>query len=390
MAFDFDTPISRQNTGCCKWDDLQQVFGRTDVLPLWVADMDFSAPPGVTAALKARLEHPVYGYHTREKPLFESVANWEKKRHGWQVELEWLMNAPGVVPSISAAILAFTEPGDEIIIQPPVYPPFSACVKNNNRRLVENPLIEDSGRYTPDLEDLKRKITPRTKLLILCSPHNPVGRVWTRDELLTLNEICLNHGVTVISDEIHCDLAFSGHRHIPTAALGEAIARNTVAMISPSKTFNIAGTYTSFVVIPDAGKRRKFAQTIEALKIGAGNLFGIIAAEAAYRTGEAWLDELLPYLEANAGYLAEYVRQNLPGVKVVKPEGTYLAWLDFRGVSGDPAYLQGLLLNRAKVGLNDGAAYGHGGAGFARLNFACSRSLLQEGLVRIEQALKNR
>lgn len=390
MSFDFDNPVNRRNTGCCKWDDLQQIFGRTDILPLWVADMDFTAPPGVTEALRARLEHPVYGYHTREKSLFESVAEWEKKRHGWHIELEWLMNAPGVVPSISAAILAFTEPGDEIIIQPPVYPPFSACVKSNNRKLVENPLLEVNGRYTPDFDDLEQKITSKTKMLILCSPHNPVGRVWTKDELFKLNEICLRHGILVISDEIHCDLVFPGHRHIPTAALGDAIARNTIAMISPSKTFNIAGTYTSFVVIPDAEKRRKFTQIIDALKIGAGNLFGIIAAEAAYRTGEAWLEELLPYLEGNAEYLVEYVRTNIPEVKVVKPEGTYLGWLDFRAVSNDPAYLQELLLNRAKVGLNDGAAYGQGGACFARINFACSRSLLQEGLVRIEQAIKNR
>lgn len=390
MSYDFDAIIDRRNTACEKWDMLEQIFGTDDVLPFWVADMDFAAAPGIAAAVQARACHPVYGYHKKEESFFAAAMDWEKRRHGWALERSWVVNTPGVVASLSAAVLAFTAPGDKIVIQPPVYPPFFTCVTRNGRQLVENPLVERGGRWEMDLAGLERKLDPAVKLLILCSPHNPVGRVWTRDELLALGELCLRHSVTILADEIHCDLVFSGHRHTPFATLGPEFARASVTFFSPSKTFNIAGTYTSLAALPDPDKRKRYGDLLAALDINEGNLFGLTAAEAAYNTGENWLDSLLPYLEGNADLLADFVRREMPGVKVEKPEGTYLAWLDFRAIFADHAALKQFLIRDAKVGLSDGLAFGRQGEGFARFNFACPRALLEEGLTRIAAAFKKR
>ncbi len=390
MSYNFDAIIERRGTGCEKWDMLAKIFGTTDVLPFWVADMDFAAPPGITAAVQARALNPVYGYHTKEEGFFRAAIDWERRRHGWKIERDWVVNTPGVVASLSAAVLALTAPDDKVVIQPPVYPPFFTCVTRNGRQLVENPLRERGGRWEMDLADLEKKLDPTVKLLILCSPHNPVGRVWTRDELLTLGNICLRHGITILADEIHCDLVFSDHRHTAFATLGPELARNSVTFFSPSKTFNIAGTYTSLAVLPDPDKRRRYGDLLAALDIGEGNLFGLTAAEAAYKTGEDWLDNLLPYLEANADLLVDFVRRELPGVKAEKPEGTYLAWLDFRALFADHGALKKFLIHDAKVGLSDGPLFGRQGEGFARFNFACPRSLLEEGLTRIAAALRKR
>lgn len=388
MAYDFDSICDRRGTGCMKWDELGKRFGDDDILPLWVADMDFAIAPGIAAAVRAKADLPVYGYHTKEESFFQAAIDWQYRRHGWQPERRWLINTPGVVTSLSAAVLALTEPGDRVAIQPPVYPPFFAVVAKNGRQLVENPLRrEENGYYRMDLDDLEAKLKTGVKTLILCSPHNPVGRVWTREELLALGELCLSYGVTVLADEIHSDLILAGHRHIPAASLGSALAANTVTFLSPSKTFNIAGTYTSLVAISDPAKLAKYRAFAEALDISAGNLFGLAAAEAAYRTGEDWLDELLPYLDANAAFLVAYVQEKMPAVKVRKPEGTYLAWLDFRTLFADHEDLKTFLVHEAKVGLNDGLTFGAAGRGFARLNFACPRALLAEGLDRISAAL---
>lgn len=386
--YDFDTMIDRKGTNCHKWENMRP-FGGKEVLPFWIADMDLAVPPGVIEALNKRTAHPIYGYTMPQDSLFQSIADWNQKRHGWLIEREWMLIANGVVPSISAAILALTEPGDQVIIQPPVYPPFAACITKNKRQIVENPLKVLNGRYVPDFDDLEKKITSKTKCLILCNPHNPVGRVWTREELTRLNEICLRHEVVIISDEIHCDLVFKGHKHTPSASLSEASAQNTITLIAASKTFNLAGTATSFVIIPDHVKRQNFIEITEALACTkGGNLFGFTATEAAYQTGEKWLDALLTYLEGNAEYLVDYVTQYIPGVKITKPEGTFLGWLDFRQVTDDPATLNNLLIDRARVGLNNGSSFGSVGAGFARINFACPRTLLHEGLTRIETAVK--
>lgn len=384
----FDEVIDRRNSRCRKWDNVEEVFGTHDILPLWIADMDFAAPPGVVDAINRAARHRIYGYHTRPQSFYQAAVDWVGRRHGWQVKLEWVINAPGVVPSIIAAILALTDPGDEVIIQPPVYPPFFSCVTKNGRQLVENPLRCADGRYEMDFDDLERKISSKTRMLILCSPHNPVGRVWTQAELTRLNEICLQHDIMVLADEIHSDLVFKGHKHIPVAALHDDAQRNTVTCISPSKTFNIAGFYTSYVIIADQSKRKKFLRVLEALEISQGNSFGVIAAEAAYRTGEGWLEDLLPYLEANADFMADYIAENIPGISMSKPEGTYLGWLDCRRLTIDSRDLKEFFVRKAKVGLNDGRTFGVQGEGFVRLNFGCPRSTLAEGLERIRQAVR--
>lgn len=310
-----------------------------------------------------------------------------KARHQWEIDREWILSAPGVVPSINLAIQAFTAPGDEIIIQTPVYPPFFSCIVKNKRQIIENPLINSNGYYEIDFEDLESKITPRTKMLLLCSPHNPVGRVWTKEELLHLSDICLRHNIIILADEIHSDLIFKGHKHIPVASLSPEINQLTITCISPSKTFNIAGLYSSFMITADQEKRDLLCQVMDALDFSKGNLFAVAAVEAAYYEGAAWLDQLLPYLESNAEYAVAYIGKHIPGIKVKKPEGTYLAWLDFRELFQEPALLKEFLIKKARVGLNDGTTFGKQGAGFARLNFACPRSQLNEGLVRIKAAI---
>lgn len=390
MAYNFDAVIERRNTGNRKWDALAQTFGSADVLPFWIADMDFAVAPGIAAAMRDKAAHPIYGYHTHEETFFAAAIAWQQKRHDWAIDRSWLINTPGVVTSLSAAVLALTAPGDKVVIQPPVYPPFFSCVTRNKRTLVENPLRHREGRWEMDLADLEAKLDPAVKMLILCSPHNPVGRVWTRAELLALGELCAKHGIIILADEIHCDLVFSGHTHVPFATLGSGITARTVTFFSPSKTFNIAGTYTSLVAIADPAPRRKYFDLLTALDISEGNLFGLTAAEAAFRTGEDWLDSLLPYLEANADRLVAQVAATMPGVKVHKPEGTYLAWLDFRDRFADHGELKSFLVSEAKVGLSDGLSFGRQGERFARFNFACPRPLLDEGLERIAAALARR
>lgn len=390
MNYGFDAIIERRGTGCEKWDDLVEVFGTNEVLPFWVADMDFAAAPGILAAVRAKAAHPVYGYHVKEESFFQAAMAWERRRHGWTIERDWIVNTPGVVSSLGAAVLALTAPGDKVVVQPPVYPPFFSSVTRNGRQVVENPLRERGGRWEMDLADLESKLGPDVKMFVLCSPHNPVGRVWTKDELLALGEMCLRHDLTIVADEIHCDLVFSGHRHLPFATLGPELAARTVTFFSPSKTFNIAGTYTSLAVVSDPERRARYGALLAGLGINSGNLFGLAAAEAAFMTGEDWLDSLLPYLEANADLLVDFVRRELPGVKVMKPEGTYLAWLDFRDRFADHAELNKFLVADAKVGLNNGLTFGHQGKGFARFNFACPRALMLEGLSSIAAALRKR
>ncbi|MZP30677.1 putative C-S lyase [Heliobacterium undosum] len=390
LTCSFDERIERRRTNCLKWDALRDAFGQEDLLPLWVADMDFPSPPAVIEVLQEKAAHRVYGYHVRSESFFESVVEWFGRRHGWAIEREWIALTPGVVPSICLAIQAFTAPGDGVVIQSPVYPPFFRCVNENGRRLVENPLRQVDGCYEIDFDDLAAKLDDGVRMLVLCSPHNPVGRVWTEAELRRINELCRERDIIVLSDEIHCDLVFRGHRHIPFAALGADAAARTVTCVAPSKTFNIAGLNTSFVIISDGGLRRRFRKHMAALSLGEGNLFGVAASEAAYRHGDAWLDALLPYLEDNADYFVRYVRERLPELQVVKPEGTYLGWLDCRSLGLAPAELKRFFVEKAKVGLNDGLTFGRPGAGFARINFGCPQAVLAEGMQRIEAALRSR
>ncbi|WP_054950370.1 MalY/PatB family protein [Numidum massiliense] len=387
---DFDTVIDRAHTNSIKWNYSEQVFGTDDVLPLWVADMDFPAPPSVVEALVARAKHPIYGYPGMPTSFFQAAASWFDRRLGVKVDTEWMTELPGVVSGLYVAVEAFTEPGDKIVIQPPVYHPFFDVAKKRGRQLVENPLVETNGYYTMDFADLRRKIDADTRLLILCSPHNPVGRVWTEEELRELADICRENDIIVISDEIHSDLVFEKGAHRPYFSLSEEMADHSLTFVSGSKTFNLAGLFTSVAI----AKNRKLLQRFKGMQQRMGlqfvNAFGIEALTAAYNGGEQWLDELLPYLHDNATYASNFLRERLPQVKMHVPEATYLAWLDFRD-SGVPAEeLPHFIVQKARLGLNDGVAFGKEGAGFMRLNFACPRSLLTEALTRLEAAFASR
>ena len=386
----FSSINERRGTGCRKWDNVTEVFGAEDILPFWIADMDFLSPPAVREALTAKAAHGIYGYNTVDPSYIAALQHWLQNRHGWTVEAQHILTAPGVVPSISLAIQAFSAPGDEIIIQPPVYPPFSTCITRNDRIVVENPLISDNGYYRFDLDDLRQKISPRTRMLILCSPHNPVGRVWTAEELTALADICLKNNLIILADEIHHDLVFSGHRHIPMANISAPVGLSTITLVAPSKTFNIAGLHSSFIIAADPAKYKTLTNTLNALGIGGPHLFAAAAGEAAYAKGAGWLDELLPYLAENAAVMADYLGKHLPGVRMVKPEGTYLAWLDFREIFAFHDALRHFLAKEARVGLNDGLTFGSPGSGFARFNFACPRDLLLAGLERMRAAWEHR
>lgn len=387
MRYDFDAVIDRRNTDSLKWDALGARFGNAGALPMWVADMDFPPPTAVREAICARATHGLYGYTLRPSGLNDAIVGWLGRRHDWEVKPEWLAYTPGVVPALALAVQAFSHPGDKVIVQPPVYHPFFAVIRDSGRQIVNNPLRFENGRYEMDFDGLERLFDSRTKMLILCSPHNPVGRVWTRDELTRLAEACARHGVLVVSDEIHCDLALNGAKHVPLAAISEAIADSTVTCIAPSKTFNLAGLATSAVVIPNARLRRQFANAVEAVHVGGNNAFGGLAWEVACREGEEWLDQLLEYLAGNLRFLTEFVAERIPDVKVVQPEGTYLVWLDCRGLGLPAPELKDFLTREAGVALNDGAMFGPGGEGFQRMNIACPRALLAEGLERIAAAV---
>lgn len=382
-AFDFDHIIDRRDTGSMKWDT-----GEKDLLPLWVADMDFSAPPAVIEALKSRVDHGIFGYAAPSKDFDSILCDWLQRRHGWKADPGHFCFCPGVVPAVNILIQALTQPGDKVILQTPVYYPFFEAVRNNGRQILENRLAFDGQRYEMDFEDLEAKAAdPRATLLVLCSPHNPVGRVWTREELERLGRICAENGVFVVADEIHGDLIHRGHRHIPFASLGDGFARNSATCVAPSKTFNLAGLQFSTIIIPDGTARQRFANIMVSLGIKRSNLMGIAAAEAAYRDGEPWLEALLDYLGGNLALVRNFVKERLEGVRLIEPEGTYLAWLDFSGLGLSQEELEKLMLEKAKVWLDEGYIFGSGGPGFERIVLACPRSILREALERIATAL---
>ncbi len=387
MKYDFDRVIPRTNTDSVKWMGLQDRFGVTDALPLWVADMDFESPAPVVQALVQRAQHGIFGYPWRSDAYYSAIVGWLARRHGWRVQRDWITVAPGVVTSLSVAVHALTQPGDKIVIQTPVYPPFFSAVRNNGRQLVRNPLRFENHFYRMDLQDLERKIDKRTKLLILCSPHNPVGRVWSREELAALGEICVRHDLLILSDEIHSDLILSGHRHTPIATISDELAERTLTFLAPSKTFNIPGLGTSFVVTPDENLRTRFKGMAENLGLEAGNVFGLLALQVAFDQGEEWLEQLLDYLAGNLDWATRFIRERIPGIQAVCPEGTYLLWLDCRGLGLEPAALKDFMLRQARVALNDGREFGKEGEGFQRLNVGCPRSVLAEALTRIETAV---
>lgn len=386
----FDKVIDRTASESMKWVYPRRVLGVEDALPLWVADMDFEAPPAVVEALRRRVEHGVFGYPIAPPSFFEAAVGWMKRRHGWTIEKDWIVMTPGIVPALNFIVRAFTRPGDPVIVQPPVYHPFYYAIENNGRRVVRSPLRFDGRRYAMDPDDLRAKIDAPGRLLILCSPHNPTGRVWTRDELEELGRIAVERDLLVASDEIHHDLVYAGHRHSVFAALSPELARRTVTCVAPSKTFNVAGLSTAAVVAADPGLRERVKDEAERSGFDLGNALGIVAFEAAYAHGDPWLDELLPYLKGNVDLLERFLAERLPAVKLVRPEGTYLALLDCRGLGIGPDALSDFFLRRARVYFSDGRIFGDEAAGFVRLNFACPRSVLLEALERVERAVKDR
>ena len=385
--YDFDELIPRKGTDCEKYDHLQSHFGNGNAIPLWVADSDFRVPDFVTAAIRYRADHEIYAYSFRPDGYYNSIIRWQQLRHGWHIEREMILPTQGIVSTLSSLIMAFTEAGDKIIIQPPVYTPFFSCVKDCGRTVVENPLKNVDGRYTFDFEDLVLKITQDTRLLILCNPHNPVGRVWTKEELAQLGDICLNNNILIISDEIHSDLIFSDYRHLPLPKVSDELAGNCIVCMAPSKTFNIAGLATSYVIIPDKKIREKFDHFLHILHLQSGNLFGNIALEAAYHNGMDWVNQQNEYLEANRNYLLAFFKTKMPKIKMIFTEATYLAWIDLREYGMSESEMNRMLIDRAGIVLNKGSIYGKEGEGFFRLNFACPRQILEEALTRMETVL---
>ena len=388
MKFDFDKVIDRTRTESLKWVYPRKVLKVEDAIPMWVADMDFEAPPAVVEAIRNRAAHGVYGYPLIPPSFWQAAIGWLKRRHGWEIRKDWMAKTPGIVPALNYSVRAFTKPGDGVIIQTPVYFPFYHAVENNSRRVVRNPLQFDGRRYTMDLEDLERKLDEGSRMLILCSPHNPVGRVWTRDELEALGRLAKERDLVVVSDEIHADLVYSGHRHHVLAALSSDLADRTVTCIAPSKTFNIPGLSTAVVIASNPKLLGAFKDETERAGFELGQVFGIVGFEAAYSQGDDWLDELLPYLEANVDFMEKFLEERIPGVRLVKPEGTYLALLDCRGLGLESAALNDFFLKKARVYFSDGAMFGEEAAGFVRINFGCPRALLMEALDRIERAVK--
>ncbi len=388
MKYDFDKVIERDNTNSVKWNFREKLFGSADVLPMWVADMDFRAPQPVIDALVQRASHGIYGYSEGAEEYYEALEGWMRQRHGWEIEREWVVFTPGIVPALNWLLAAITRPGDKVALQSPVYPPFFGAISNNGCETADNPLKFEDGEYRMDFADLEVKLAGGVKALLLCSPHNPVGRVWQEEEIRRLGELCLRYGVTVISDEIHSDLVYPGYNHRVFASLSPELARNCVVCTAPSKTFNLAGLQVSNLIIPNPELRKALKGVLARSSVRHPNSFGIVAMQAAYRHGAEWLDQLMLYLHGNLDFLTAFLAEKIPEVKLARPEGTYLAWLDFRQLGMNSSELQSFLIKQAKLALNDGAAFGPGGEGFARMNIACPRSILAEGLQRLERAVR--
>ncbi len=382
MRYNFDEIVDRRNTNCIKWDTQKD-----GILPMWIADMDFKSPDEVVDALVERAREGVFGYNFRADGFYHSIINWVKKKFHWEIKKEWIVFTPGVVTGFNIGIRALSSENDGVLIQPPVYPPFKGTVDTIKRTLRKNPLVIKDGRYVMDYEDLAEKLK-ESKVFLFCSPHNPVGRVWSKDELEKVTNLCVENDVYIISDEIHCDLAYKGNRHTMIASLSEEVANRTITLIAPSKTFNIAGLFTSIAIIPNEDIRNKVNAQIASFGIDHTSIFGAVGFEAAYTYGEIWLDELLEYIEGNADYVVDYIEEHIPEVKIIKPEGTFLLWLDFRKLGLSQIELNEFMKEKGKVFMNDGATFGEEGQGFLRMNIGTSRANVEEAIKRIERAVK--
>lgn len=389
--YDFDKPVERRGSGALKWDALRERYGRDDLLPLWVADMDFETPDFIVEALRRRLEHPVFGYTVEPSGYRGAIVDWQQRRNGWTIRPEQLAFIPGIVKGIALVIQRFTQPGDRIVVQPPIYHPFHLVPSGNDREVVWNPLRRTGTGYAMDFDDLEAKLSdPRCRLLILSNPHNPVGIAWDAATLQRLAACCAAHDVIVISDEIHADMPLFGHRHTPFASVSAEAARCSITFAAPSKTFNMAGIVSSYAVVPNETLREQFFSYLRANELDEAHLFAPIATEAAYRHGEAWLGEMLRYVEGNIGTVEAFCRERIPAVRPVRPEASFLVWLDCRGLQLPQRELVSFFIDEARLALNDGAMFGPGGEGFMRLNVGTQRARLVEALERLEAAVRRR
>ena len=385
--YDFDQIIDRKNTNSVKFDSSEEVFGREDVLPMWVADMDFLSPPEITKALKKRVEHGIFGYVIPDEEYYTSIINWLKKRHNWTIEKETISYVPGVVKGYAFAIDEFTDVNDRIIIQPPVYPPFKGTTESLKRTIVNNPLIFEDGQYKMDFDNLREIAKTDCKMLILCNPQNPAGRIWSKEELQELAEICFDNDILVVSDEIHSDLALPGFKHVPFATVSEKAKQNNITLMAPSKTFNIAGIVSSFAVVENKELRKRYFNYLDARQLSEGTIFAYIASQYAYGYGEEWLNQVIVYIQKNIDFVDRYLQENIPQIKVVIPEASFLVWLDCRKLNLSQKELENLFIHKAKLGLNSGIMFGKEGKGFMRINIGCPLSTIEKALDNLKKAV---
>ena len=389
-TYDFDKIVERKGTGAIKTDALGKVFGKDDLIPLWVADMDFETPDFIVEALKKRMEHPVFGYTALPDDYWPTVQKWLEDRHGWKTECSWMTFIPGIVKGIGMAINALLEKDEKVIIQPPVYHPFRLIPQKNGREVVFNPLRKkEDGSYEMDFDNLEAVCDERCRMLVLSNPHNPAGIVWTRETLERLAEFCHSRGIIVISDEIHCDMALFGNRHIPFASVSEKAAQCSITFGAPSKTFNIAGIVSSYAIVPDEKLRERFFRWLEASELSAAHLFAPIATMAAFNHGEEWRQQMISYIEGNIRFIEDFCAENLPQIKPLRPQASFLIWLDCRGLGLDHDGLIDLFINKAGLALNDGEMFSPGGEGFMRLNVGTSRKILEQAMNRLQDSIRS-
>ena len=388
MKYNFDEVIDRSGTSAIKLDGLQEIWGRTDLIPLWVADMDFATAPFVTEAIRKRCENPVLGYTSKPDSYYHAIMKWNKERYGLEVEKEMIHFVPGIVPGLGMALNAFTEKGDKVMIQPPVYGPFEWLNTRNDRILVTNPLKLVDGMYRMDMEAFREQVKG-CKVFILCNPHNPGGVVWTEDELNEVAEICHEEGVLIFSDEIHADLTLPPHKHRPFASISEKARMNCVTFMSPSKAFNMPGLTASHALVFNSKLRRKFHAFLESCEFDLGHVFAFLAVEAAYSNGTEWLDQCLAYIQGNIDYVDAFLQEHTPKIKAIRPQASFLVWLDCREMGLSQEALVDFFVDKAHLALNDGTAFGQEGTGFMRLNVASSRSMLEQAMKQLEEAYQN-
>jgi cysteine-S-conjugate beta-lyase len=391
MKYNFDEVIDRRDTNAVKLERCKALFGTEDVLPLWVADMDFRTPDFIIDAIQKRLEHPILGYTMPSKSFYSASISWIKEHHDWNIQRDWFGFLPGIVPGLSFAVQSLTKPGDEIIVQPPVYYPFFHVIEKNHRVLVQNQLKEENGKFVMDFDDLEKKFTSKTKLFILCNPHNPGGRVWTLDELQRFASICEKHQVTIVSDEIHADMVLPGKtKHTPLATVSAWSEQNTVTFMAPTKVFNMPGLISSGYIIPNAELRHQFAEFLEASEMNSGNMFAYTAAVAAYENGDEWRKQMLDYVQGNIDFVADFLKKNVPQIKPMIPEASFLVWLDCKDLGMETDELHKFFSLKAGLGLNKGTIFGPGGEYHLRLNVACSRSILEKAMKQLKEAVSSK